>query len=189
MGSWAALKEKHKRTQVSVVIPMAADLADEHDLLAAQLRRARDEDEQEARDPQAPLIAQRMLDLEAEIRASEVTFTFQAISRSAYRQLLAKHKPTETQQAEAERQGVTDPLDYNLDTFPPALFAACAVRVVDAAGDETPVSDIDWAELWTEWSNGQTTRLWRTCLLVNAAVADTPKSVAASAVMAGSATS
>lgn len=185
MASWADIKAKHRRTRVSVAIPMAADLADEHGRLAVELKRARDEDEQHNRDPQAPLIAQRMLDLEVEIRASEVTFTFEAIGRGAKRQLLRKHQPTDAQRDEASSQGVDD-IAFNIDTYPPALLAASCVQVVDAAGDSVDVADIDWVEIWGDWNEGQLQRLWRACLAADAGVADTPKSTAASALISAS---
>ena len=182
MARWEDARQRVKRTQVSVRVPMASDLVDEHERLAGDLRRAREADEHSNVDPTAPGIAERMQDLERQIADSEWEFSFVGIGRGEYTRLLGEHKPTPAQTELANQNGLT--LEFNSDTFPPALLARSAVRVVMADGEV--VEGVDWREIWDTWSLGQTTRIWRTCLAANSGVAETPKSVAASAVMLAS---
>lgn len=183
--TWADITAKHQRTVVSETIALASDLADEHDRLGDQLVQARIDDERENRDAVAPQIARRMEDLAEALRASEVTFTFQAMGRSAYRRLMLEHPPTREQQETAGEFGVGR-LEHNNDTYPPALLKACCIGVMDADGEVVDVGTIDWVDLWDTWSHGQTQRLWRACVAANTAVADAPKPVAGSAPTRGS---
>lgn len=63
----------------------------------------------------------------------DVTFTFEALPKVEFRDLLNAHRPTKAQQQDYKRQAAAmgvlphkaGELTYNPDTFPPALFAAC----------------------------------------------------------------
>jgi hypothetical protein len=180
---WAQAKQQVKHTQVSCTIPSRADLADEHELLCVELVAARAADEEQNRDPVAPAIAQRIRDLEVEIAASAWTFTFRGLARQKYRRLLMMFPPSAEQAERLKELGLV--AEYDDEKFPPAVLAASCVRVEIAATKEA-VEGVDWAEIWDEWSTGQTTRLWRTCLAANTGVADVPKSAAASAVILAS---
>lgn len=183
--SWANIKAAHQRTHVSTTVALAAAAADEYDRLEEELPAVRHADAQENRDALAPGIARRLEDLAEELRASQVTFTFRGLGRAAYRRLLIEHPATQDQTDSAGEFGL-GALEYNVETFPPALLKACCVGLMDADGDVIDVGEIDWADVWDTWSHGQTQRLWRTCVAANTAVADVPKPVAGSATTAGS---
>lgn len=84
-----------------------------------------------------------------------VTLTLQALPRPEYEQLLLAHPPTR-QQAEEKQT-------YNVDTFAPALVAAC---VVDPDTGERPLSEQDVAELFAEWNQGEVAGLWQRAVQV-----------------------
>lgn len=70
----------------------------------------------------------------------EVQLTFHSIGLREYDKLVSKHPPTTEQRAEGA--------SFNLDTFAPALIAACSV--------EPAMSYKDAVELWEspDWSRG-----------------------------------
>lgn len=182
-ASWAQLKARHVNTRVSVRIAMAADLVDEVDQLEVELERAKQVDKWSNDMDTAPAIAERIQALEAEIRATEVTFTFEALSRVAHHKLVALHPPTAEQlKLVADEPELTVP--WNPDTFPPAMMAASCVAPAELAGNVT-----EWADIHDNWSTGPVMKLWKACNTANAGVVEAPKSAAASAVLGRSATS
>lgn len=74
-------------------------------------------------------------------------FVVRALPRRQYRELLDDHPP------------VKDGADWNPDTFPPALIAAC---VVDP---EMTVEQA--AQIWEEWEAGEMGRLFLECWKLN----------------------
>lgn len=178
--SWAARKGQHRRPLHTVRIPMRADLPDQIGRLELEARREKAVDDRENREPVAPGIARQIQDLEAELAASEEAFTFEALSRGTARELVAEHPATEDQQKEAAAEGRR--LQWNPDTYPPALIAASCI---------TPRLTVeDAVEIWDGWSDGQVAQLWSGCLSVNAGTVDVgPKSQIASDILTGSAPS
>lgn len=179
-ASLADLRATHKPVQNTVRVPMRADLADEIGRLEDQIGREQRVDERENRDAVAPQLAKQVRELEDELAASEVEFVFRAIGRRDYAKLLTDNPPNDEQKAEAEAGGFM--LAFNPDTFPPALMAAMCV---------TPASTLeDWADIWENWSDGQTQQLWQTCLKTQQGSVDVgPKSLIASAILDASAKS
>ncbi|MFF2402723.1 hypothetical protein [Streptomyces goshikiensis] len=97
--------------------------------------------------------AQRELD-----EATE-RLTFRALPRPAWEQLLREHPPTEAQ-ADAG-------MEYNVETFPAALIAACHIER-DAAGAEVPsMTEADAQELLDSWADPDAKALFTTALVVN----------------------
>jgi hypothetical protein len=175
------MRAAHKPVQRTVRIPMRADLVDEISVLEQQARRERDIDARENRDPVAPRLAERIRELDDQLAASEVAFTFRGIGRRAYQALIAAHPPTDEQQASARDAGVV--LSYNPDTFPPALLAAACILPEGA-------TLADMTDIWETWSEGQASQLWTAVLTANMGSADVgPKSLIASEILAGSAKS
>lgn len=83
----------------------------------------------------------------------EVFILFRAIGATAYDDLIAKHTPTAKQKL--------DGAVYNIDTFAPALIAACSVD-----------PDLSYAEakaIWDseEWSRGEVMTLFGGCVELN----------------------
>src|SRR5438105_4109088 len=122
MTSWDEIEATHRHVQQTVRVPMRADLLDEISTLEDEAQRERVVDQRENRDPVAPKLAQRIEELQADVAASAVAFTFQAVGRRAYAKLLTEHPPTDEQKQDAESKQIG--LSYNPDTFPPALLAA-----------------------------------------------------------------
>lgn len=177
--SWAERKGQHRRPVHTVRIPMRADLPDEIARLELEVRRAKVVDARENRDPVALQIARQIQDLEVELAASEEAFTFQALARGAARELIAEHPATEDQQKNAAAEGRR--LQWNPDTYPPALIAASCISPAGFTLE-------DATEIWDEWSDGQVAQLWSACLSVNAGTVDVgPKSQIASDILTGSA--
>lgn len=93
----------------------------------------------------------------------EVTLTFQAIGAQNYDKLVSKHPPTQTQRV--------DGASFNMDTFAPALIAACSV--------EPELSPADAKEIWEseEWSRGDLMVLFRNAVDLNNRGLDIPFNV------------
>jgi hypothetical protein len=90
----------------------------------------------------------------------ELTLKFQAIGAREYDQLVAKHPP----KAEARAEGAS----FNMDTFAPALIAACSL--------EPEISPKDAKEIWDseDWSRGDLMVLFRNAVELNNRGIDIP---------------
>lgn len=169
--SWAQRKAAHRNTVKSTQVTLRGDLLDAVELLEEKLEQVRADEAGSNRTPKESLrIAEEIQKLEAQARESEVVFSFEALGRGAMARLQAQHPPTD-----AQRKEFGEELDHNPETFPPALMSATCVVPAELHGDLA-----EWTDIHENWSNGQVTRLWRTCMLANALVADTPKSELAS---------
>ena len=144
------------RRTATVRLLLRQDLAREHAGLEAELLTARQGDENENRTPEAPTIARRIVDLEAEMDAAKVTFTFRAMGRRQWVDTVSSHPPTKAQ-LKAIGELSSDPLkraslDFNPDTFPVAAIAASCVDPVMTVEDvkrlESSLSDSQWSQLW-----------------------------------------
>lgn len=91
---------------------------------------------------------------------TEVTLKFQAIGQKEYDKLVSKHPPTPEQRVEGA--------SFNIDTFAPALIAACAV--------EPEMTAADAKELWDspDWSRGDVMVLFRNAVDLNNRGLDIP---------------
>jgi hypothetical protein len=86
-----------------------------------------------------------------------VTFVFEDIGRKVFDALVLEHPPTKAQKEQIAELG-GGILEYNIETFPPALIAA-------AASD--PEMDLDDAvEIFDTWSSGDAEILFTVALLV-----------------------
>lgn len=164
----------YQPTKVRVSVCLNSDLVIEIGRLEQELTAEKAIDRRTNRIAKAPAIAERIMELKEQATAAEVEFVFQGIGRRAYTDLRAKHPATEEQRAEAQRQGLD--IEFNIDTFPPALMARACV-------EPTGTSQEWWARKYDEWTVGQTTRLWSACLAAQAGVAEVPKALEASAMM------
>lgn len=159
----------HKPARMSVPINLRADLLARH----AELKRAhsaaiRDDMSSNAAD-QAPKILDQLRTLETELAEAETLFTFEALGGQEYKQLRAAFPPSKDHRR--------DGFDFNPNTFPTALIAACSVD---------PVMTLPQAkELEGILSDGQFAKLWNTAISVNIGDDSAPKSVLPSA-LAGS---
>lgn len=172
--SWAQLKKQHTNARKSVRLTLRGDLMDEIATLEEEMHRQEREDEKYNREDLAPKIARQIQDLVEAARAAEVLFTFQGLGSGEFAKLQAAHPATD----ENRKALGTDELEWNPDTFPPALMAASCIAPADLH-DNTA----EWTEIHRSWSNGQVMRLWTTCMAANAMGADTPKSERASEIL------
>lgn len=173
--SWAQLKLSHTNARKSVRLTLRGDLMDEIATLEEEMHRQEREDERfGVVDPRVPQIARQIQDLVDQARAAEVLFTFQGLGSGEFAKLQAAHPATE----ENRKALGTDELEWNPDTFPPALMAASCIAPTDLHDNVA-----EWTEIHRSWSNGQVMRLWTTCMAANAMGADTPKSERASEIL------
>ncbi|MCK7627235.1 hypothetical protein MUU72_29770 [Streptomyces sp. RS10V-4] len=109
-----------------------------------------------------PDVVAAQIRLDAAERALEdatVVLTFRALPRPAWEQLLRDHPPTE---AQADRG-----MEYNVETYPAALIAACHVER-DETGTEVPgMSEREAQELLDAWPDSEAKALFTCALLVN----------------------
>jgi hypothetical protein len=91
---------------------------------------------------------------------NEVTLKYQAIGMRAYDALVGKHPPKPEQRAEGN--------SFNIDTFAPALIAACAV--------EPEITPAEAKEIWDsdDWSRGDVMVLFRNAVELNNRGLDVP---------------
>jgi hypothetical protein len=92
--------------------------------------------------------------------SNEVTLKYQAIGMMAYDKLVSKHPPKPEDRAEGS--------SFNMDTFAPALIAACAV--------EPEISPEEAKEIWNseDWSRGDVMVLFRNAVELNNRGLDVP---------------
>jgi hypothetical protein len=156
---------KFRPRELVVSLCLAGDLVAEHAQLDAELSALKswaptglgDTDPRKQ-------IADRIAQLEDQMKAAEVEFRFRAVSRLAWSDLLAAHPPRKDRKEQV----------FNADGFEPALLAACCVD---------PVMTVDQAaELLGMVSDGQAATLFTGGWTVNEEQTPVPFSLAASAV-------
>lgn len=174
---WADIKKHAARPRAEAIVVTRADVVAELEQLERDLAAAREADERSNREPTAAAVAKKIQRLEKEAEDYQVRFIFEAMPRSAYTRLLAEHPPTAEQIKKAE-EAKTQAL-WNDTTYAPAFLAASCIEPAELHGNVA-----EWAEICDDWSVGQFMKLWRACNTANAGVAELPKSVAASVVLA-----
>jgi hypothetical protein len=162
-----------KLPEKTLPLNLRGDLQAEWEDLERQLRVAQEnaDDDTLAGDPKARKIANRMVAISKEMAEHTVVFRFRALPKTAYSDLLTKHKADEN----TEHQ--VDGLDW--DTYPTALIAACSVdpkmSVAQADRLSERVTDRQWDDLFA------------TALSCNRDKVDVPFSFSASAIRAATA--
>lgn len=114
-------------------------------------------------------IAEQMEALREKMRQHERTVKFRALSRRAYRDLVLQHPPRDDDAIDQAQM-------LNMDTFPVAVIAACAVEPVMTVEQVGQLED-----RLTDW---QFNELFAACMLVNRTEVSVPKSVTASEILA-----
>jgi len=94
---------------------------------------------------------------------NEVTLKYQAIGMRAYDRLVSKHPPKPEQRAEGS--------SFDIDTFAPALIAACSVEPELSPSEAKAIWDSD------DWSRGDVMVLFRNAVELNNRGLDIPFSV------------
>lgn len=92
------------------------------------------------------------------IEENSVLFTFRALARTGLDDIIAEHPPTPKQKKAAEQRG--EEANWNSDTFPPALMAACCI--------EPELTPEDAQEMWDspDWNQAELLSLFATALEV-----------------------
>ncbi|TXC99008.1 hypothetical protein [Streptomyces sp. ISID311] len=104
--------------------------------------------------------AQLRLDAaEQVLEDATVVLTFRALPRPAWEQLLRDHPPTEAQ----ADQG----MEYNVETYPAALIAACHIERDESGGEVSGMSEQEAQELLDAWPDSEAKALFTSALLVN----------------------
>lgn len=171
MSSIDDILEQARPNQNVHRVCVRGDLIAEHQRLEADLAAAPEPlSHLAAEDPRVP-IAAAIAELEAEMHAAEAEFTFRALGRTKYRELKDRH-PGRPEAGETQ---------FNADTFPRELIAACCIDPV-----MTP-ADVD--RLFNVLNEGATESLFMAAYTVNEGVTRVPFSKAASAVTKRSSTS
>lgn len=89
-----------------------------------------------------------------------VDIVLQSIGRKRYEALMQEHPPTKAQNAEAQKETGED-APYNLETFPVALVAACAI--------EPKMTDEQVQQIWDDWNSAEVMELFFAALEVTTA--------------------
>jgi len=157
--------------ETGVPICLRGDLVRRHEALEADLDEAREADAGDslASGGQARKIAEEIQALEAEMREHTHTFGLRGLPRNVYRDLLAEHPPREGNK-EDEAMGA------NARSFPVALIAKCCVDPVMTEAQAGELADV--------LTDGQLLQLFGGAIGLNKITVDAPKSVAASAILA-----
>lgn len=156
-------------TRVAVArILLRQDMLSRHAELEAELAASVQGDRMENRVEEAPTVAARLVEYEAEIEAAKVEFRFKSIGHRAWADLMAEHPPTKDQLKTFPR------LDHNPETFPVAAIAASCIDPVMSVEDVTRLERL--------LNDTQFNVLLVKCVEANTGGIDTPKSVAASGI-------
>ena len=149
------LREKKPNTK-TVDIVLDADLAGEIRLKEQELAQIRMRKDRSLADGVGPI--QRELDALYENAADiAVTFTFTDIGRKTFDELILAHSPTKAQKDHIAELG-GGILEFNIDTFPPALLAAAA--------SDPEMSLEEATQIFDNWGSGDAEILFSTALLV-----------------------
>jgi hypothetical protein len=177
----AAVAKTYQAPIAKCRVPMDAAVVVELEELEDQLlQRQTDEAGDMAPSAETVALAERIAALAEQAEASEVEFVFRGIGNKPYLDLEAAHPPT-PEQIQRFRDLRLGPLQFNPETFPPALLAASLESPTGATVEL-------FVEIRETWANGPWQRLWQTCGRANQAVNDIPKSLLASVTLLASGT-
>lgn len=185
-ATWDELKGGAARPSDSVRVCLRGDLAAAYTAAERRLADAAGaDDDSMAGGVEALAIAEQMAVLREEMAQHTFRFTFRALPRRAYRELVDAHPP---------RPGHPEDGAYgaDMDGFPPALIAACCVAITPAAepepdvpADAPPVlASADAAEMVDRLTDGQVHALFACAWRLNRSGVDLPKSVSVSGLVA-----
>lgn len=156
--------KKRKKPEITLRICLDDDLVQEVEDLEAELELAKFNKADTAE------IESRLEDATARRDAETEVLTLRSIGRIAFRDLKREHPPTDEQVAEWQKAHATpDPTDpkvmipatsvpeFDTDTFPPALIAACLVP---------PWTPEEVEDLTEDWNDSEFMQLWASAMAV-----------------------
>lgn len=154
--------------EVIAQVLLRQDLVAQHTELELSLQQALVEDARENRDSIGPGIAKQIESLEAEMDAHRRPFTFRAVGKRRWADLMAQHPPTKEQRKENPR------LDHDPSLFPVVAIAASCID---------PVLTIEQVNMFEDRLDlSQWALLWNACLEANLGDGKLPKSMVAGAI-------
>lgn len=138
----AAMAERERTRRLADLQPDDAEAAERADLAAQEARR-----------------------ISANVDEQLVEFTFSSIDPGEFDDLKASHRPTEKQRTDARKNGQPPP-EWNIDTFPPALIAACCTRVKGPSGTQEGLAFDEAKQLWAapNWNVAERAELFNASL-------------------------
>lgn len=146
--SWRSKKTPRVKT---VSIQLDGTIAAEIETAQAALveaKRADSRSDSMADAPKAPIVQERLNALIEQAQDTVQVFKFRSIGRQAYELLLRKHKPTAAQRKEEKT------IQFNPDTFPPALVAAASYDPVITEEEAIEIFDDP------DWNNAELLKLY-----------------------------
>lgn len=149
------IQAARKPRTLSEWVPLDGDLLREIDELQREIRVAEREDERLNRDPVAPGLRSRLAALEDDARTAAVRFTFRALPRREWRDLIAEHPSDD----KAWR--------WDQDTFPAAAITACCVEP----------EGVDGQAIWDDWDEATAKLLGDMAVAVNEVLPKVPFSL------------
>lgn len=153
-------KKKHERgVEVMLDSALAASIR-EHEGRLEKLQRRKKNKDHDLADKASTEIGIVEADLEElwdEAEGLAITFTFRDIGRKPFDDLVLAHPATPDQKKRVEELG-GGMLEYNVDTFPPALMAATAINPEMTLEEAT--------EIFNDWGAGDVEALFATALMV-----------------------
>jgi len=152
--------QRKRSARVTVSVQLDGQIVHRIEELRKRFADEAKKDDRLNRPPEAPAVARQLEALLEEARASEIPFTFRSIGRAAWDRLVMAHKPTPDQ----KEQGA----EWNTDTFPPAVIAACAESPLIPETEAFAMWDSD------EWSGGELLKLFGAAVQANHEVPDIP---------------
>lgn len=152
-----------------VLPPEAVPLLRLHAELEAQWDETARGDAELNRDPELPVLAEKVRDVERQLDEAKVEFRFRCIGTSKWLALSSKHPPT------PEQTKLSSYADHNPDTFQPAAVALSCQDPEMSVEQAEKLRDVLTVEQWAE--------LWRACREANMGGGDSPKSPVAGAIL------
>jgi hypothetical protein len=150
------LRSRKKPITQRVTLCLDSEVADKFNELSVQVQLI----EQQVLDRSTPELRRQLEDKQAEleemqpsVEEASCTFVFKSLGRVEFEKLLDEYPPTKEQREAARKKGEDIP-NFNVDTFPPVLVAACMI--------EPELSLDDVKSLWSDdnWNTAELTSLW-----------------------------
>lgn len=158
------LRSRKKAITQKVRIALDSDLAEEYEEAKSKLETARNRvgvrpDNLDFQVALEDALAE-VDTLKSRLREESIEFVFKSIGRRKFDDLITAHPPTTEQRRKHKDDGAGE-LNWNVDTFPPALIFASLV--------EPTMEEQEVKELWDsdEWSGAETMSLFLTAMEVN----------------------
>lgn len=131
MATFDEISSRRTPATRTVRVPVDGELIARVAELEQEIAQAARDDQREMREPLEPKLKRELLALTDKVEKAAVPFTFQALGRRAYIELMAQHRGEDPEKR------------WDEDTFAPALIAACCV--------DPPMTLEQAIELWDTW--------------------------------------